>query len=65
MQDFKDATAFGNMESHIDDFKMNGGATWETVRLMAKGVKEFSGTSMQEEFVLESVAKVSTSSECV
>ena len=50
--------ALHHMESHLNEFKNSKGETWENLRLMAKMVKKASGTSMDEDFVTESFAKV-------
>ena len=49
------------LESHFDDFKNGKGEVWENLCLMAKMVKKASGTPMDEGFVVESFAKVSSS----
>ncbi|KAI9876953.1 MAG: hypothetical protein M1830_005214 [Pleopsidium flavum] len=46
------------LESHLDDFEKAGGERWETLCLMAKGVREYSETVCNETTVREVVGRV-------
>ena len=47
-----------NLEHHIEDVKKLGGERWETLLLIAKGAKEYSGTNLDEGLVLQICAQL-------
>lgn len=46
------------LESHLQEFEVAGGQTWENICLMARGAEEYSGTDVDEATLRQIFCKV-------